>query len=529
MARHPGSERPEAIVPDHARPCAADSQPSRAEALPGRVIESIDTGIACFDGEGRCVIANGCFAEMLAVDVSALPGVALADLLSAQPGVDEQALLGECRAGRAAGFTLDIPRGGEEPVGLSGTLVPLKAAGTEVEGVVCTLVDVTEQRRADRRREGVEAALRESEKRLKEAQRIASIGSWDLDLRTRGLTWSDEVYRVFEADPESFRARYRDFLAIVHPDDREDVDSKLFAAVRDGTPFVTVHRLLMSDGRVKFVQERAEVLYSDEGEALRAVGTVQDVTDRRRLEDRMQKNQASLERAGRINTLGEMASTIAHELNQPLMAIGNYAGGAIERLRRKEGGDPKLLYALERIAEVSERAADIVKWIRAFVGERSFQKQVLDLRAVVKESLLMARPEARRNDILIRESLETDLPPVNGEPVNLQQVIVNLVLNAVDASGETPPDLREILVSMRRSGPDAVEISVADHGGGLDPEAREQLFQPFFTTKPGGIGLGLSIARTIVEKHGGELSAHANRPRGTVFIMRLPVVGGDGS
>jgi len=360
------------------------------------------------------------------------------------------------------------------------------------------------------------------EARLREAQRIAQIGDWELEPKSHRLSWSDEVYRICEVDPRTFGGTYDDFLRIVHPDDREDIHAKLSTAIRARTPLVTVHRLLMADGRVKFVQERAEMLLREDGKVQLVRGTLQDVTERRHVEDRMQKNLAVLARAGRINTLGEMATTIAHELNQPLMAIGNYAGGAIQRLRRSKDPDLVLLQALERIAQITQGAGDIIASIRGFVGKHTTEKKPLELNAVIRDSLFVARPEARRNNLVIQEALQDPLPLVQGASVNLQQVIVNLVLNAIEASGDTPAELREIQVSTSSTSDGQVEIAVADHGSGLPPEVVAHLFQPFMTTKAEGVGMGLSIVRTIVEDHEGRIWARPNQPRGTVFRIRLP-------
>jgi C4-dicarboxylate-specific signal transduction histidine kinase len=351
---------------------------------------------------------------------------------------------------------------------------------------------------------------------------MAHIGDWELEPKTHRLTWSDEVYRICEIERRAFGGTYDDFLRIVHPDDREDIHAKLSTAIRIRTPLITVHRLLMTDGRVKFVQERAEMVLREDGRVRRVRGTLQDVTERRHIEDRMQKSLALLERAGRINTLGEMATTIAHELNQPLMAIGNYAGGAIQRLHRTKDGDPVLLQALERIAQITQRSGDIIASIRGFVGKHATEKMDLDLNTVIRDSLFLARPEARRNNLVIQEDLQDDLPMVHGAFVNLQQVIVNLVLNAVEASGDTPADLRAIRVATGRTEGSQVEITVADYGSGLPAEVVAHLFQPFMTTKAEGVGMGLSIVRTIVDDHQGRIWARPNEPCGTVFRIRLP-------
>lgn len=472
------------------------------------IIDAVVVGIAHFDAKGRCVWCNQRFADLLGLGRAELAGRSSSALL---PDI-------------AAEGTLRVPAPGGAERQLQVALVPIGAQTGGPGGAVCTLVDVTEQRQAEHQHRMTEAALRSSEARLKEAQRIAHIGSWELDLGSRRLSWSDEVHRIFEIEPGAFAGRYEQFIEVVHPDDREDVQEKLEATVRARGSLITVHRLRMADGRVKFVQERAEVVRDDQGEALTVKGTVQDVTERRHLEDRMQCNLAVLERTGRINTLGEMATSVAHELNQPLMAIGNYAGGAILRLRQQPTADPALLQALERIAGIVERSGDIVKWIRSFVGKRGVQKQRIDINSVIRESLFLARPEARRNSILVREALAVGLAPISGGPVNLQQVIVNLVLNAVEASEDTPAVLREILVETREALSGEIEISVADQGSGLSAEVAASLFQPFVTTKPRGIGMGLSIARTIVEDHGGRIWTEPNSPRGTVFRIRLPAL-----
>jgi two-component system sensor kinase FixL len=256
-------------------------------------------------------------------------------------------------------------------------------------------------------------------------------------------------------------------------------------------------------------------------------GFVRDVSARRVAEERLRELQAELVHVSRLSAMGEMASALAHELNQPLTAIINYA----QATRRLLGGAGDERYAallglLDKTAQQASRAGQIIHRLRQFIAKGETERALADINALVEEASALASIGTAGKAIALRRSFASSLPPVLMDKIQIHQVITNLIRNSVDALAEA--DRREIVISTRRAGADAVEVRVADTGPGLAPAVAARLFQPFVTTKPGGIGIGLSICRSIVDAHGGKLWASENPGGGTTFHMVLPVAGGDG-
>jgi two-component system sensor kinase FixL len=251
-------------------------------------------------------------------------------------------------------------------------------------------------------------------------------------------------------------------------------------------------------------------------------GFLKDVSARQQVQQRLQELQSELIHVSRLSAMGEMASALAHELNQPLTAIINYAQtarGLLERQPEERFAGPASL--LEKTVQQASRAGQIIRRLRQFVAKGETERTLEDISAVVDEASALALVGTAGKGIAARRNLEQGLPPVLLDKIQIHQVITNLVRNSVDALDGV--ELREIVISTRRAGPDWIEIAVADSGPGLVPEVASRLFQPFVTTKPGGLGIGLSICRSIVDAHGGRLWASDNPGGGTVFYVNLPL------
>ena len=252
-------------------------------------------------------------------------------------------------------------------------------------------------------------------------------------------------------------------------------------------------------------------------------GFVRDVSARQEAEERLRELQAELVHVARLSAMGEMASALAHELNQPLTAIINYAQAARRALGSVEDARQSALASLlDKASQQASRAGQIIHRLRQFIAKGETERALEDLNAVVEEAGALALIGTAGKRIAVRRRFAADLPPVLIDRVQIHQVITNLLRNSIDALAEV--ERREIVLSTRRAEPDAVEIAVADSGPGLDPEVAARLFQPFVTTKAEGIGIGLSICRSIVDAHGGRLWATPNRDGGATFHVLLPVV-----
>jgi C4-dicarboxylate-specific signal transduction histidine kinase len=229
-----------------------------------------------------------------------------------------------------------------------------------------------------------------------------------------------------------------------------------------------------------------------------------------------------LAHANRVATTGQLSASIAHEVNQPLTAVVTNAGASLRWLDHDPPDVAEVRAGLERILQAGTRAGDIIGRLRRLVRKAPLQKEPLDLNETILEVVALTGGEVVKNDVLVQTQLAEGLPPIQGDRVQLQQVILNLIVNAVDAMTGVGKGSRELLISAGRAEPDGVLVAVRDSGPGLSPESLERLFEPFYTTKPGGMGVGLSICRSIIEAHSGRLWATANVPRGAIFQFTLP-------
>jgi C4-dicarboxylate-specific signal transduction histidine kinase len=236
----------------------------------------------------------------------------------------------------------------------------------------------------------------------------------------------------------------------------------------------------------------------------------------------VQAHQAELAHAGRLSLMGEMTASLAHELNQPLHSARNYAQGSIRRMRKDPGADPEVLVALEKISEASDRAAEILRRVRDFVNKSSPSVARLDIGEMLHDAAMIADmgPAPQRAKVVFE--VASDIPPVHGDKVEIEQVVVNLARNGLEAMDNMPPEERVLYLGARRSDEKSIEVFVRDSGPGIDADARETIFEPFFTTKADGMGMGLAICRSIVERHDGRLWFSTNGSSGTTFHFTLP-------
>jgi PAS domain S-box-containing protein len=483
--------------------------------------------------------------------------------------------------------------------------------------------------------ERLEEELRQSEASLAEAQHIAHTGSWELDLISNKLIWSDEVYRMFGLRPQQFGATYEAFLDNIHPDDREMVNKAYIESVETKTPYNIVHRLLLKDGTVKYVRERCETFYNEEGKPIRSMGTVQDITERKLAEDELRKSEASLAEAQRIahvgswdwdilkneisysdefhrmfgrhvrnleafldslhpddkefveksvnealynnrpydleyrvilpngaeriiyaqgevtfnNTgkpirmigtvqditerkkmeeqliltdrlasVGELASGIAHELNNPLTGVIGLSQLVIERdIPEDVKKDLKLVYS------EAQRAANVVKNLLTFARKHSPTKELISVNDVINKVLELRAYEEKVSNIQVVTHLASDLPKIMADYFQIQQVFLNIIINAEHFMLEAHGKGTLTITTQKVGG--VVKASFADDGPGIPKENLGHIFDPFFTTKEvgKGTGLGLSICHGIVSAHGGQIYAKNKLGKGATFIVELPI------
>ena len=355
-------------------------------------------------------------------------------------------------------------------------------------------------------------------------QEITRTGSWAWNPYSGELFWSPEHFRIFGLDPACANASYQLFFQMVHPEDRVNVEREFQEAVHAGRDFNGEYRIVRRDGVVKHIHSRAYPVLGEAGELKEYVGTVADITERRDSEESLGSMQAELARASRAITLGQLMASIAHEVNQPLTALIANASAARRWLAADTPRIDKTRQALSRIVRDGNRASDVIARIRTLVTRSDAKRNPLSLNSVVQEVVVLLTTELRRNNVTVHTDLADNLPPIQGDRVQMLQVLLNLIINAIEAMSAVMTRPKPLTIA---TGADAagVTVTVADCGLGLDEQALERVFEPFYTTKPQGMGIGLAISRSIIEAHGGRLWAVRNRVSGATFQFRVPFAG----
>jgi len=369
------------------------------------------------------------------------------------------------------------------------------------------------------RRRRAESELRESQEFMELSTSAGELGLWMRDL-TGGDLWTNPRLRSLFGFGQSDVLRIEDVFARIHPDDRSQVVSLLQHAQEDGLPFETEFRVL-NNGTERWIAAKGRSVGNAPGGATRRMGVLTEITARKEAELETQRHRNELAHVSRVSMMGQLASALAHELNQPLGAILRNAEAAELFIRASPPDLQEVCAILADIRKDDQRAGDVIDRMRALLQRREFQWSDLDLNALVEDvaGLLRTDAEARR----VKVSLELALPaPVRGDRVQLQQVMLNLILNAMDAINGCDAGKRAVTVHVRRMAAWA-EVAVSDTASGITEENLKRLFEPFFTTKPTGLGLGLAISHTIIEAHGGRLWAENNPAAGATFRFTLPV------
>jgi PAS domain S-box-containing protein len=369
------------------------------------------------------------------------------------------------------------------------------------------------------------AELRRSEAYLAEAQRLSQTGSWAWSPEGGIRSWSEECYRVLSFDPQGGLPQHEDFIQRLHPDDQPAFRELIQTVSREKTEFEADYRIVHLDGPVRDIHVVGHPVLSTSGHLVEFVGTVIDVTERRRAEQeraRLHQLEADLAHINRVSTLGEMAASLAHEVKQPITAARNNARAALNFLDRSPPDLREVREAVDCIVGDADRAADIVERIRDHIKKAPPRKDRVDLNEAINEVIVLARRAITKNGVSVQTHLTEGSLPVQVDCVQVQQVVLNLILNAVEAMASVDAGARELLISIKQNETNGIVVAVGDSGPGIDPKNLDRVFEAFYTTKSSGVGMGLSICRSIIEAHGGRLWADANKPRGAVFQFTLP-------
>ena len=394
---------------------------------------------------------------------------------------------------------------------------PLSFPGHSERRVLVTFQDITARKNKDLRSE---EELRRSEAFLAEGQRLSLTGSFSWKIATDEITWSEQLYRIFGLAPGT-PVTIDCINERVHPEDLPVMSERIEGARAGCADFEFSPRLLMPDGSVKYVNAIAHKTRDAEGR-LEYIGAVQDVTQRRVSEEALAKASSKLAKVARITSLGVLTASIAHEVNQPLSGIVTNASTCLRMLDTDPPNVDGARETARRTIRDGNRASDVIARLRALFSNKEFTLELLDLNEMTREVIALSLSDLQRCRVVLQSELAENLPAITGDRIQIQQVILNLLRNASDAMAGVDDRPRQLLVKTEREGGDRVRVSVQDAGVGLDRQNMNKLFDAFYTTKDEGMGIGLSVSRSIVERHHGRIWAEPNDGPGATFSFSIP-------
>ena len=372
-----------------------------------------------------------------------------------------------------------------------------------------------------RRRRQAEESLKESEDRMTFAATSASIGLWHIDRETKQL-WATEHCRAIFGLPADTPLTRETFLAAVHPDDRSIAAAALRGTLNSGRSAVADIRIVYPPDEVRWVRIRAGSNIDGQRASDQVSGMFADITDQKAAEADLELQRQEVAHLMRVTALGELSGAIAHEVNQPLTAILSNAQAALYLLTPESPNFTEIHGALEDIVHEDSRASEVIQRLRGLLKKGESKFESVDLNQLVDSTITLLRHQLIDRRVAVETDLTDSLPAVLGDPVQLQQVLLNLIMNAMDAMASTPDGLRRIQICSRATEAGTIEIYLKDNGPGIEATDRKRVFVPFYTTKDHGLGLGLSICSTIIEKHGGSIDLRNDDSGGAVAEISLP-------
>jgi len=479
----------------------------RADAGNAIILESITDAFTAFDRDWRFVYVNERAVQLLGKPREALLGRVVWEMFPDGMSVEDRQVFLRAMADR-----MPVIRDVFAPP--SGKWYSNHVYPTP-DGLAFYWDDVTEVKRA-------QEELRRSEAYLAEGQKISHTGSWAWNVASGEIFWSAEHFRICGVDPRTFTPHIESWPRVIHPDDAPANRGIWESAWRGKREYEAEFRVLRPDGTIRHVRSLGHPVLDAAGELTEYVGTIMDITEQRHSADRLAELQVALLRVARATTLGELAASIAHELNQPLAAIATDAGAGESWLAATPPNIGEATESLGRINRDATRAGEVIARIRALLARRPSQKAEMRIEDVLRDVCLLVQREAEAKRIHVQVlPVAESLAAVVGDRVQLQQVLLNLVINAFDAMSEIETE-RRLELRAERYGIGEVLVSIADTGAGVEPEVASRMFDAFFTTKADGMGMGLAISRSIVDAHGGRLWVSGNDGPGATLRFTLP-------
>jgi len=480
------------------------------------VVETASDVVVNVDDKGSIVFANPATATIFGYDPAELAGKPLTLLMPAymrevhQSGFSRYLATGQRHMNWQGTELTALRKNGEEfPVEVSFGEITRDGHKT----FTGFLRDISKRKQA-------EQALRRSEAFLAEAQHLSHTGSFSWRVATGEITWSEQLYRIYELE-NSVPVTLELIRTRVHPEDLTLYERMVEEARIGASDFEWQYRLLMPDHSIKYMHALARPTRDQDGQ-LEYIAAVQDVTARRLAEEARDKARSELTHVARVTSLGTLTASIAHELNQPLSGIVTNASTCLRMLAAEPPNVDGARETARRTIRDGNRASEMITRLRALFSKKSTTIQALDLNEAIREVIALSMSELQKNRVILRPELAQDLPLVTGDRVQLQQVILNLLRNASDAMSTVDDRPRDLLIRTEPDDNDRVRLSVSDVGMGFEPQAADKLFEAFYSTKNEGMGIGLSVSRSIIEHHHGRLWATPNNGPGVTFSFSIP-------
>jgi len=397
----------------------------------------------------------------------------------------------------------------------------VRESRAEDERLVKMITTVAEQLDLVMDRQRAQEAVREREARISLAAESANLAFWVL-YPERNTAWMSEKGRVIYGFDSKLPLTWELLVSRVHSDERAAVQAAFEQARTSHGTFESEHRIVLPDGKTRWVMMRGRCLQNEHGDLLEVIGVTIDVSAQKQSDLELQIQRDEMEHLNRVALVGEMTASVAHELNQPLTAIANNAAAARRFFDRGQIDPAILRQLLADIAAASHRAGEVINGIRGMARKGERTRSLLNLNAVIADTLRLVRSDILTRETAVVTDFDPRLPDVEAAPVQIQQVLLNLIVNALDAVEALPLAKRRLIISTRSLNGESAEVSVRDFGTGLPADRAEKVFDHFFSTKAKGMGMGLTIARSIVEAHAGTLGAENAEGGGALFFFHLP-------
>ena len=480
-----------------------------------RLFEASSAGMALVDLNARYLATNSAFQNMLGYTEAEFKSLTVFDITHPDEVATTRDIVAQFVNGIRQEYHVDkrfLKKDGT-PVWVNVTTTCLPATDVTPAMLQGIFVNIDDRVRA-------EAALRASEARMRAVFAASPVGIARSDENRRLLRTNPALQRMLGYSDKELRTL--GWEGLTHEDDRAASRAWVTEVMQGRPPPPLEKRYLRKDGEVMWASVDASFVPATETTPAFMATIIADISDRVRAEEALHRSQSELARVSRITTMGQLAASIAHEINQPLTAI-IASGNACERWLAKGENLGRARQSLARMIDEANRASEVIKRMRSLTGNGVHERVELDINAVVREVLALARTELQAKQVRVQANLNGGIPPVRGDRVQLQQVLLNLVVNAIDAMAGVTGRPHVLAVATRRDGAAALRVSIQDSGAGLAADTAQHIFQPFFTTKPGGMGMGLSISTAIVDAHGGRLWAEPPPEHGTAFHFTLPL------